>query len=1173
MVGMKYSKKTPGGRFTSRPEGRPYTMFGNDTAAVGLPPEFLSKWQKIVDLLAEILDVPAALIMKVDNGYMQVYVSSKSEGNPYKAGEKEKWDDLYCQAVIQSQEPLIIADARADDFWKNNPDIELGMIAYMGFPINFPDGTPFGTLCVLDRKERNFSKTRQKLLIEFKETIESDLRAVENERFLEETGEMAKVGGWQLDVSTGMVLWTKQTFRIHEVPFGKMPSLDDALEFWHPEDRPILSRAIERAVDHGEPYDLELRFITAKGRNLYARTICKPTVVQGKTVRLQGTFQDITERKLAENEFESIFEMSLALICVADLKTAEFIRINPAFVRTLGYEKSDLLGRSFLEFIHPDDIEPTRRIVEDRLRNGEKVITFENRYRHRDGSYRNLMWNSHPKVELGVTYAVAFDVTERRKTEKALWENERCLRHAQTIAGIGSWRFDLNTKMVSASEQSRRIYGLSGTEWSIQEVQTVPLPKYRKMLDDRLRGLIDENTPYEVEFEIRRPSDGKIRNIHSIAEYDRERNLVIGTMQDITERKEAIEARMQSERRFRSFVENARDIVYSLSPDGLFTYVSPNWMEFTGVPSEQMIGASFEPFVHPEDVPICHEFLKRVLTTGRKQTSPEYRTRHHDGSWRWYVSNGSPMKDGEGRIVGYMGIARDVTERKLSEETICAERERLLVTLRSIGDGVITTDTAGRIVIINNVAEELTGWTQEEALGRPLETVFRIIHEFTRKPCDDPVRKVLATGRIIELANHTVLIARDGTERIIADSGAPIKDKANRTIGVVLVFRDMTEKQKLLDTIQRTTKLDSLGVLAGGIAHDFNNLLGGIFGYIDLASEVSGNKRVTGYLAKALGTIDRARSLTQQLLTFAKGGAPVKNTGRLFPFIEETAEFALSGSAVRCKTRISPDLWACEFDKNQIGQAIDNIVINAQQAMPDGGVVEIVAENVLIDKAMGLPLEPGRYVEISIKDRGIGMPREIIHKIFDPFYTTKEKGHGLGLATSYSILSKHGGHIDVESEPGKGTAFHLFLPASEGMEEEQEVFVTTPFLGSGTVLVMDDEPVIRDIICEMLNSLGYTAKAARNGREAISFLEAELGSGKKPAAMIFDLTIPGGMGGKETIGEVRKICADIPVFVSSGYADDPIMACPRDYGFSASICKPFKRANLVEMLRKHLASN
>lgn len=505
---------------------------------------------------------------------------------------------------------------------------------------------------------------------------------------------------------------------------------------------------------------------------------------------------------------------------------------------------------------------------------------------------------------------------------------------------------------------------------------------------------------------------------------------------------------------------------------------------------------------------------------------------------------------------------------KLNRE-LTAESERLAITLRSIGDGVITTDTAGAVVILNRVAEELCGWTLREAQGKQLTSVFTIIDEKTRKPRENPVEKVLATGRIIEIANHTVMISKDGVERVIADSAAPIKDKNDKIIGVVLVFRDITEKQKLLETTQRNQKLESLGVLAGGIAHDFNNLMGGIFGYIDLASEESKDERVVAHLSKAMNTIDRARGLTRQLLTFAKGGDPVQKIDSLFPFVKETALFALSGSNVSCFFDVTDDLWACNIDKNQIGQVIDNLVINAQQAMPLGGAVGIKARNIALSEKEHPSLTPGNYVKLTIRDRGVGIPRDLITRIFDPFFTTKAAGHGLGLATCHSIISRHGGCIDVESQPGNGSAFFVYLPASGQAPEGPIAAPPAYHRGHGVIIVMDDEEVIRNSLEEMLKTMGYTVICKDDGREALD--QFNEGKANRPCvAMIFDLTVPGGMGGKEAVEEIRKSDKEIPVFVASGYAADPVMKNPRDYGFTDSICKPFIMTELAEMLEKHL---
>ena len=507
----------------------------------------------------------------------------------------------------------------------------------------------------------------------------------------------------------------------------------------------------------------------------------------------------------------------------------------------------------------------------------------------------------------------------------------------------------------------------------------------------------------------------------------------------------------------------------------------------------------------------------------------------------------------------------ETEERKRAEEEIRREKERLMVTLCSIGDGVITTDIEGNVMLINRVAEKLTGWKVNDAQGKPLHVVFRIVHELTRKECENPVTKVLSSGQIVELANHTVLIARDGTERVIADSGAPIKNSDGTTIGVVLVFRDMTEKQQLLETIQRTAKLDSLGTLAGGIAHDFNNLLGGIFGYIDIASEACKEENVKHYLFKAMNTIDRARSLTKQLLTFAKGGDPIRRPDSLFPFVQETAQFALCGTSAVCICDRVPELWLSSYDKNQLGQAIHNIVLNAQQAMPEGGIIKIFAENCTIGEKAHPVLPAGDYVKIVIQDSGVGISREVLPRIFDPFFTTKIHGHGLGLATSYSIINRHGGSIDVTSTVGKGSAFTIYLPAlneSQQITEEK----TEMHQGIGTFIIVDDEAVVREIISEMLRSLGYRVICREKGDDVIALLSSELKGGRPITAMIVDLTIPGGIGGRELLQEIRKICRETPVFVASGYANDPIMANPQKYGFTDSICKPFRKAELINML-------
>jgi len=375
-------------------------------------------------------------------------------------------------------------------------------------------------------------------------------------------------------------------------------------------------------------------------------------------------------------------------------------------------------------------------------------------------------------------------------------------------------------------------------------------------------------------------------------------------------------------------------------------------------------------------------------------------------------------------------LKKEISERKQAEEALAAEKERLAITLRSIGDGVIATNNKGEIILINKIAEKLTGWSQDEAIGRPLNEVFYIINERTRKPYENFFEKVIKADSVVSLSNDTILIARDGTERVIADSSAPIRDKDGNIIGVILVFRDITEERKLEQELIKADKLESIGILAGGIAHDFNNILTAILGNISLAEvHAKSEEKVVERLEKAKKACLRGRDLVQQLLTFSKGGEPIKKVTSIAKLIKESVNFALSGSNVKCEFSIPDDLWLVEIDEGQINQVINNLIINAVQAMPEGGIIEVSCENTIITEKDNFPFKKGKYVKITIKDKGVGIPKEHLPKIFDPFFTTKEKGTGLGLATTYSIIKKHDGYIELKSEVGVGTTFYIYLPA------------------------------------------------------------------------------------------------------------------------------------------------
>jgi PAS domain S-box-containing protein len=532
---------------------------------------------------------------------------------------------------------------------------------------------------------------------------------------------------------------------------------------------------------------------------------------------------------------------------------------------------------------------------------------------------------------------------------------------------------------------------------------------------------------------------------------------------------------------------------------------------------------------------------------------------------RYFTTIKFPIVRGNRTLLA--GYTIDITERRLAE----IELEKANYFFEKIIDGMpgifYLYDSNYTLRRWNYNHEVLLGYTAVELSGRPVRQFFktddnadRIVKEMDKIMSDGGTS--FFEGQLRHNKGHEIPFILSAT-----------RIQSNDSFMIFGFGIDITDRKRTEDALMNTQKLESLGVLAGGIAHDFNNLMGGIFGFIELAIASSSEESVRKLLTRTMQTIDRTRNLTQQLLTFAKGGSPIQEVAPLFPFIQQTAQFALSGSSISCHFNIAQDLWSANYDKNQLGQVFDNLIINAQQAMPLGGVIELSARNITIAKGEHPILKPGDYVRISVTDTGVGIPQEIQKRIFDPFFTTKTKGHGLGLATCYSIINRHGGCIDVYSEPGKGSTFKVYLPASTGVITSQLNDKKQVHKGEGTFLIMDDEEVIRDIISAMLVSFGYTVVCTQNGKEAVDYVANALKNNRTVDVMLFDLTVPGAMGGKEAIDLIRKMHVTVPAFVASGYADDPIIKNPMGYGFTGSISKPFMRNELIELLEKHMKSS
>jgi len=530
-------------------------------------------------------------------------------------------------------------------------------------------------------------------------------------------------------------------------------------------------------------------------------------------------------------------------------------------------------------------------------------------------------------------------------------------------------------------------------------------------------------------------------------------------------------------------------------------------------------------------------------------------------------------------------LAREIEVRKRSEHQLSIttsqlenEKERLAVTLHSIGDGVISTDTKGNIVLFNKVSEQLTGWTQQEAVGKPVQEIFDIIDGRTGKPMENPASKVLDTGQMMTMTNPTVLISRDETHYSIEDSGAPIYDKMGNLAGVVLVFRDVTDELRTRSELQKSHKLESVGVLAGGIAHDFNNILTAIICNMELAQlDMDQSCTAHSLIGQSIKASLGAKDLTSQLLTFAKGGDPVRAFAPIGKIISDSANFVLRGSPVICYFNIPEKLWLAAVDIGQISQVVQNIIINARHAMPDGGVIEVGCENYLNHNKI-VQLQDEKYVKITIADNGDGIPDEYLDKIFDPYFTTKDQGEirgsGLGLSICHSIIRKHDGHIEVESEAGKGTTFTIYLPATGDRTERLRASTTHPIEAeqTATIMVMDDDEMILAIAKRILDQLGHKIIPVINGHQAIDTYNEYRQNKQAVDLIILDLTIPGGMGGADTAHEILKINPEAKIVVASGYFNDPVMARYKEYGFTASISKPFQLEELNKLINEVIQS-
>jgi PAS domain S-box-containing protein len=592
-----------------------------------------------------------------------------------------------------------------------------------------------------------------------------------------------------------------------------------------------------------------------------------------------------------------------------------------------------------------------------------------------------------------------------------------------------------------------------------------------------------------------------------------------------------------------------------LPPDFRYLEVNPAFERIMGLNYADIIGMSLRETL-PDTESYCFELFEKVALSGEPASFAAYHQKldKHLDVWAF-----SP---GHGQVAA---IFDDITARVRIEQTLRESEERekaraaqLAALMEAVPATVlIAHDSECRLITGNLAACELLrmppgGNLSKSAPDGVRPGHYRIFRNGVETPHHElPVQRAARGEEIRDYEQEFVF--EDGCRRTLLGNATPLRDDDGRPCGAVSAFVDITERKNMEKEIHRSQKLESLGVLAGGIAHDFNNILTSILGNVSLARmQLHDVEKSAKRLMEVENAAARAKDLTHQLLTFARGGEPVKKAIDLSGLLREAAGFAVRGSSVRCELSIMDDLLHVEADEGQLNQVIHNLVINAVQSMPDGGTVTVGAKNCAPVKG------EKSSVEISIADSGTGIPEQHLQRIFDPYFTTKQQGSGLGLAACYSIIKKHGGGISVKSTLGKGSTFYITLPAWEQTDTGAEELNTGAGNDPFRVLVMDDEEPVREILQDMLEELGYTSECTKNGAEAVALYRKRKEEGFPFSVVILDLTVPGGVGGTEAMASLLEIDPKVKAVVSSGYSTDPIMASYREFGFSAVLSKPYR---------------
>jgi PAS domain S-box-containing protein len=850
-----------------------------------------------------------------------------------------------------------------------------------------------------------------------------------------------------------------------------------------------------------------------------------------------------------ETIWRSLIDRSHDGIVVVD-QDGKVYDSNQRYREMLGYGAEEMGGLHVWDW----DAQWTREQLLPMFRSDSDFRSaVETRHRRKDGTLLDVEISSSRAVSGGrrLTFCICRDISASKQAKKDLEASEARFRALIEKAPVA---ISLSRDGIGVYANQRFLEMLGMTEAG--EYVGHPLiehfaPQCRQESQERSRRrTLGLPAPAEIESVFLRQDGSQFPVQLAVGEVQLADGKVnIAFVTDITGRKQAEAEQFESEQRYRFFVETANEGVV-VTQDGRLKFANAAMLELTGRSMEELTSLPFLEFIHPDDRELVRDNnLKRTRgepVPGRYQV----RLLSKFQSVKWLEISGVGI-EWEGRPA----TMNFITDRTESTQMLAAlqESEARFRSLVESSPDAIVIHQAGLISYVNSAMLKLLGaGSADELLGREL---FPMIAPEDHEAVRERIRRRQETGQpTAPMENEFVRV--DGL-RVKVEVSA-IHSHFRGAEASILFIRDISERKRMEAELIRNQKLESLGVLAGGIAHDFNNILTSLVGNLSLLrADLPQDPALEELVAEAEQAAQSGKGLAQQLLTFAKGGAPVKKALDLARLLREAAGFTLRGSGAACEFALAEGLWPVQADPGQMEQVVHNLVLNAEQAMAGRGVVSLRAANA--------DLPQGRFVEVRVADQGTGIPQDDLAHIFEPYFTTKAKGRGLGLSIVHSIIERHGGRIAVDSRLGSGTEFRFLLPACA---EAAEAPGRSPALprAAGRVLIMDDDATVSRTLARMLKSLGCESAAVPDGESALAAYAQAESCGRGFRLVIMDLTVPGRMGGKEAVSRLKEKHPQARVAVSSGYANDPVLAGFAEFGFDAVLVKPYRLEDVAKLL-------